>query len=148
MIKVDVFIKNKNWKKKISNPSKYLNSKVKYLKRNVPISEILEPIYKGDPYIKFEKILTRKYPHSNILNNMIGNTNIDHKGVSLIEKFIDQNNQDIDLSIDIKIQKKIYDSLFNDTLNINPDYSLNVLVDLTTEEIVSNVFIDNRNIQR
>ena len=37
---------------------------------------------------------------------MIGNTNIDHKGVSLIEKFIDQNNKDIDLSIDIKIQKK------------------------------------------
>ena len=84
-----------------------IKNKVKYLKRNVPIGEILEPIYKGDPYIKFEKILTRKYPHSAILNNMIGNTNIDHKGISLIEKFIDQNNKDIDLSIDIKIQKKI-----------------------------------------
>ena len=35
MIKVDVFIKNKNWKKKISNPSKYLNSKVKYLKSSI-----------------------------------------------------------------------------------------------------------------
>ena len=65
---------------------------------------------------------------------MIGNTNIDHKGISLIEKFIDQNNKDIDLSIDIKIQKKIYDSLFNDTLNINPDYSLNVLVDLSRRD--------------
>ena len=125
---------------------KNIKNKVKYLKRNVPISEILEPIYIGDPYIKFEKILTRKYPHSDILNNMIGNTNIDHKGISLIEKFIDQNNKDIDLSIDIKIQKKIYDSLFNDTLNINPDYSLNVLVDLSREEIVSNVFLDNRNV--
>ena len=28
-------------------------------KRNVPIREILESIYIGDPYIKFEKILTR-----------------------------------------------------------------------------------------
>ena len=36
MIKVDVFIKNKNWKKKISNPQKYLNSRVKYLRN--PIS--------------------------------------------------------------------------------------------------------------
>ena len=125
---------------------KNIKNKVKYLKRNVPISEILEPIYKGDPYIKFEKIFTRKYPHSDILNNMIGHTNIDHKGVSLIEKFIDQNNKDIDLSIDIQIQKKIYDSLFNDTLNLNPDYSLNVLVDLSREEIVSNVFLDNRNV--
>ena len=33
MIKVDVFIKNKNWKKKISNPQIYLNRKVKYLKK-------------------------------------------------------------------------------------------------------------------
>ena len=86
---------------------KNIKNKVKYLKRNVPISVILEQIYKGDPYIKFEKILTRKYPQNAILNNMIGNTNIDHKGISLIEKFVDQNNKDIDLSIDIKIQKKI-----------------------------------------
>ncbi len=126
---------------------KNIKNKVKYLKRNVPISLILEQIYIGDPYIKFEKILTRKYPHSAILNNMIGNTNIDHKGISLIEKFIDQNNKDINLSIDIKIQKKIYDSLFKDTSNLNPDYSLNVLVDLSREEIVSNVFLDNRNVE-
>ena len=125
---------------------KNIKNKVKYLKRNVPIGEILEPIYKGDPYIKFEKILTRKYPHSEITNNMIGHTNIDHKGTSLIEKFIDKSNNDINLSIDIQVQKKIYDSLFKDTINLNPDYSLNVLVDLSREEIVSNVFLDNRNV--
>ena len=77
---------------------------------------------------------------------MIGHTNIEHKGVSLIEKFIDQKNNDIDLSLDIQIQKKIYDSLFKDTVNLNPDYSMNVLVDLSKEEIVSNVFLDNRNV--
>ena len=31
MIKIDVFIQNKNWKKYISNPSKYLGSKVRYI---------------------------------------------------------------------------------------------------------------------
>ena len=35
MIKVDVFVKNKNWKKKISNPQKYLNSRVKYLRNSI-----------------------------------------------------------------------------------------------------------------
>ena len=35
MIKVDVFIKNKNWKKKISNPQKYLNNRVKYLRNSI-----------------------------------------------------------------------------------------------------------------
>tara|TARA_B100001996_G_C18655853_1_gene591143 strand:- start:245 stop:697 length:453 start_codon:yes stop_codon:yes gene_type:complete len=31
MIKIDVFVKNKNWKKYISNPSKYLRNKVRHL---------------------------------------------------------------------------------------------------------------------
>ena len=124
---------------------KKISNKVKYLKRNVPLNDILEQIYIGSPYIKFEKILTRKYPYKNITNNFIGHTNIEHKGISLIEKYVDQNNNDIDLSIDIQIQKRIYDSLLNDTINLNPDYSLNVLVDLSKEEIVSNVFLDNRN---
>ena len=125
---------------------KNTKNKVKYLERDVPLKDILVPIYKGDPYIKFEKILTRKYPYKNITNNFIGHTNIEHKGISLIEKYVDQNNNDIDLSIDIQIQKRIYDSLLNDTINLNPDYSLNVLVDLSREEIVSNVFLDNRNV--
>ena len=127
---------------------KNIRDNVKYLKRDVPLNEILEQIYKGDPYFKFEKILTRKYPHNNILNNIIGHTNIEHQGISLIEKFVGKNNNDIELSLDIQIQKKIYDSLVKDTKNLNPDYSMNVLVDLTTEEIVSNVFLDNRNLNR
>ncbi len=127
---------------------KNIKNKVKYLKRNVPLNNILELIYKGDPYIKYEKILTRKYPYSTIINNMIGHTNIDHQGVSLIEKFVDKNNNDVDLSIDILLQKKIYDSLYNDSLNLYPDYAMNVLVDLSSEEIVSNVFIDNREVNK
>ena len=85
---------------------KNIKNKVKYLKRNVPLNNILELIYKGDPYIKYEKILTRKYPYNTIINNLIGHTNIDHQGVSLIEKFIDKKNNDVDLSLDIWLQKK------------------------------------------
>ena len=35
MIKVDVFVKNKNWKRYISNPKNYLNNNLKYLKRSI-----------------------------------------------------------------------------------------------------------------
>tara|TARA_B100000963_G_scaffold35098_1_gene26053 strand:+ start:5 stop:1468 length:1464 start_codon:yes stop_codon:yes gene_type:complete len=127
---------------------KNIKNKVKYLARDVPLKDIKESIYKGDPYVKFEKILTRKYPYNTITNNMIGHANIEHQGMSLIEKFVDKNNNDIELSIDIQIQKKIYDSLYKDSLKLNPDYALNVLVDLSSEEIVSNVFLDNRSILR
>ncbi len=127
---------------------KDMENNVKYLKRDVPLNNILELIYEGNPYIKFEKILTRKYPYTSLTNNMIGHTNIEHQGVSLIEKYIDKNQNDIELSLDIKIQKKIYDSLFNDSINLDPDYALNVLIDLSSEEIVSNVFLDNRELNR
>ena len=35
MIKIDVFIKNKKWKKYISNPDKYLKNKIKYIKPSI-----------------------------------------------------------------------------------------------------------------
>ena len=123
---------------------KNIKNKVEYLNRDVPLNDILELIYEGNPYIKFEKILTRKYPYSSITNNMIGHTNIEHKGVSLIEKYIDNYSNDVELSIDIQIQKKIHNSLSNDIINLSPDYAMNVLIDLSSEEIVSNVFLDNR----
>ena len=36
---------------------------------------------------------------------MFGHTNIEHQGVSLIEKFMGKNNNDIELSLNIQIQK-------------------------------------------
>ena len=35
MIKIDVFIKDKNWKKHISNPKKYLNKLAKKINLNI-----------------------------------------------------------------------------------------------------------------
>ena len=35
MIKIDVFIKDKNWKKYISNPNKYLNKLAKKINLNI-----------------------------------------------------------------------------------------------------------------
>tara|TARA_A100001011_G_scaffold307721_1_gene323124 strand:- start:1320 stop:2783 length:1464 start_codon:yes stop_codon:yes gene_type:complete len=127
---------------------KNIRNKVKYLKRDVSLNSILELIYQGDPYVKFEKILTRKYPYVALTNNILGHTNIEHQGISLIEKFIDKNQNDIELSLDIHLQKKIHDSLYKDTLNLDSDYAMNVLIDLSSEEIVSNVFLDNRDVNR
>ena len=35
MIKIDVFVKDKNWKKYISNPAKYLKDKVKFINSSI-----------------------------------------------------------------------------------------------------------------
>ena len=87
------------------------------MQRNVPLNEISELIFKGNPYIKFEKILPED-THSTIINNVIGHTNIEHQGVSLIEKYAEKNNSDIYLSLDIKIKENLR-LLSNDTKNLN-----------------------------
>ncbi len=39
MIKIDVLVQDKNWKKYISNPSKYLKKKIKLIRGLVPINK-------------------------------------------------------------------------------------------------------------
>ena len=125
--------------------SKNENNKFKnYVKRDASIFDIKKTLFQGNPSNQFEKILTRKYPYHKILNNFLGQVNIDHNGISLIEKQIQFYNDNLNLSLDIEIQQKVFNSLLNDTSKLEPDYSMNVIIDLKKEEIISNVFIDNR----
>lgn len=118
--------------------------KYSYKHRDASVQDIKRTLFQGDPSYQFEKILTRKHPYHRVLPNFLGQVNIDHEGISLIEKKIQSFKDNLNLSIDIEIQQKIYSSLQADTLNLDPDYSLNVLINLEKEEIMSNVYIENR----
>ena len=121
-----------------------INNKFEYLERDASSNQIKENLYFGDPNIKFEKILTRKYPFKKILSNTLGQVDIDHEGISLFEKNLNKSNEELILGIDIDVQKKVYEVLSKEIKFLEPDYSFNVIVDLSNEEILSNVFIDNR----
>ena len=118
--------------------------KYSYKHRDASVQDIKRTLFQGNPLYQFEKILTRKHPYHRVLPNFLGQVNIDHEGISLIEKKIQSFKDNLNLSIDIEIQQKIYSSLQADTLNLDPDYSLNVLINLEKEEIMSNVYIENR----
>ena len=119
-------------------------NKFSYIERDASPEDIKKILYQSDPSIKFEKILTRKYPYSQITNNFLGQVDIDHKGISLIEARLNSLNENIKISINLQIQQKIFTTLKEDSLNLRPDFSLNVLIDLSKEEIISNIFIDNQ----
>ena len=59
MIKIDVFVKDKNWKKHISNPAKYLKDKVKFINSSILFNK---------KYINFS-ILLAGNKEIKILNN-------------------------------------------------------------------------------
>ena len=119
-------------------------NKFSYLERDASSDDIKKILYQSDPSIKFEKILTRKYPYKKITNNFLGQVDIDHKGISLIESRLNSSNENITTSINLQLQQKIFNTLMEDTLKLSPDFSLNVLIDLSKEEIISNIFIDNQ----
>tara|TARA_B100000579_G_scaffold167780_1_gene136485 strand:+ start:2271 stop:3725 length:1455 start_codon:yes stop_codon:yes gene_type:complete len=127
------------------NYSTYRNDdKFIYLKRDISPIDRHKVLFQSDPSIKFQKILTRRYPYESIIPNFLGKVDIDHKGISLLEGKLNSQDEDIHLSINLQIQQKIFNSLQKDTFSLNPDYSLNILIDLSKEEIISNVFIDNQ----
>ena len=127
------------------NYSIFINKdKYAYKNRDASIEDIKRTLFQGDPIYQFEKILTRKHPYHEVLSNFLGQVNVDHKGISLIEKEIQLFKDNLKLSIDIEVQQKIFSSLQADTLKLDPDYSLNVLINLEKEEIMSNVYINNR----
>ena len=119
-------------------------NKFSYLERDASSDDIKKILYQSDPSIKFEKILTRKYPYKKITNNFLGQVDIDHKGISLIEARLNSSNENIRTSIKLQLQQKIFNTLKEEALKLSPDFSLNVLIDLSKEEIISNIFIDNQ----
>ena len=54
----------------------------------------------------------------------MGQVDIDHNGISLFEKNINETNEDLVLGIDIDIQKKVYEILYKEAKFLEPDYSL------------------------
>ena len=101
-------------------------NKFSYIERDASTEDIKKILYESDPSIRFEKILTRKYPYREITNNFLGQVDIDHKGISLIEAKLNSLNENIKTSINLQIQQKIFTALKEDSLNLKPDFSLHV----------------------
>lgn len=114
-----------------------------HIDRSPKSKKVSEVIYIGNPNIKLNSFLMRDYPFDKYTKNLIGNMNIDNKGLSLIEKTIDEYTNDINLSINIDIQKESYEVLKNDVIRYDANYGLFILVDLLTEEIISNNYVVN-----
>ncbi|MDA1284526.1 MAG: penicillin-binding transpeptidase domain-containing protein [Proteobacteria bacterium] len=116
-----------------------------FVDRSPNEKQILETIYLGNPEIKFEKFYKRHYPFMQYTNNLIGQMNIDNEGKSLIEKYINSYNQNLNLSINIDLQKEVHDLLSEELKIYDANYALFILVDLLKEEILVNSYVHNNN---
>tara|TARA_B100001029_G_scaffold124271_1_gene103491 strand:+ start:926 stop:1378 length:453 start_codon:yes stop_codon:yes gene_type:complete len=72
MIKIDVLIQNKIWKKYISSPEKYINKKTRYLYKHIPIMKNkninLSLLLSGPKEIKY---LNKKFRKKNKITDVL-----------------------------------------------------------------------------
>ncbi len=112
-----------------------------YLKRNLTPSQQYQINKLGIPGLEFENGEKRIYPHKNLFAHIIGKTDIDNKGISGIEKQLDerltQSDIPLKLSIDSGVQDTIRRHLIEAVKKYNALGATAVLMDVKTSEVVS-----------
>ncbi|MBH21105.1 MAG: hypothetical protein CML98_04960 [Rhodobiaceae bacterium] len=122
---------------KILNDKKFV-----WLKRGVTPKERERIHNLGIPGIQFIEETKRFYSAANTLSNVIGYVNIDNKGQTGIEKYIDQNlnkeiTEDIQLSIDLEVSHAIRDELLKSMKKYSAKGAASVLMNVNTGEVIS-----------
>ena len=122
---------------KILNDKKFV-----WLKRGVTPNERERIHNLGIPGIQFIDEKKRFYSAGNTLSNVIGYVNIDNKGQTGIEKYIDQNlneeiTEDIHLSIDLEVSHALRDELLKSMKKYSAQGAAAVLMNVNTGEVIS-----------
>lgn len=115
-----------------------------WIKRHLTPSEQQELQDQGIPGIYFIKDEKRVYPHGNLFSHVLGYVDIDGNGLAGIEKYFDKQlasntNQNLKLSLDIRVQEILRDELINQIKSHNAIGGSGVVMDIQTGEVISMV---------
>ena len=119
------------------------NKKFFYFKRKINEEEKLKLWSLGEKGLVFETTQTRVYPHKNLFSHIVGQTDIDNKGISGIEKSFDKElksgKSKIELTLDTNIQFLIRQELIKFQKIFNNKGSASILMEANNGEILSMV---------
>lgn len=126
-----------------------------YLKRNLSPAQQSQVNALGIPGLEFEECEKRIYPHNNLFAHILGNTNIDNKGVSGLEKFMDErlvsSTKPIKLSVDLGIQDAIREELRAGVEHFKAEGAAAILMDVKNGQVLAMVslpdFDPNKNLK-
>ena len=139
LVKILPDLKYEDVLKKIKSDKKF-----SYLDRKISPSEREKLLMIGEPALGVKETDYRFYPQSNLFTHIIGNIDIDNKGTSGIEKYIDDNKltnskNPIVLSVDIYIQDAIRQNLINVMKQFKAKSAAGIVMDVKTGEVLGMV---------
>ncbi len=129
---IDIKIIKKNLEK-----NKYF-----YLKKNITEEERIKLWSLGEKGLLFETTQTRIYPHKNLFSHVVGQIDLDNRGISGVEKYFNkdlrfQKNTPLKLSLDINLQYLIRDELMKSIVNFKAKGAGGILMDIKNGEVLS-----------
>ena len=123
-----------------------INRSFVYLKRSITPKEFNAIVKLKEPEIFRLKRYKRHYPNQKLASHILGGVNIDNQGIRGIEKTFDKilknkdfinQNKELQLSIDIRIQKILDDNL-NETINKHhAQGGVGIILDIKKSEILA-----------
>lgn len=120
-----------------------------YLKRNLSPAQQSQVNALGIPGLEFEDFEKRVYPHKNLFAHLLGNTNVDNKGVSGLESFMDErlttSTKPVVLSVDLGIQNTIRNVLLEGVKKFEAEGAAAILMDVNTGEVISMISVPDFN---
>lgn len=139
LVKIIPNLKYEDVLKKITSKKKF-----DYISRKILPLQKEKIILLGEPGFGFYETQSRVYPYNNIFSHIIGTTNLDNKGMSGIEKYIDENklvntNKAIELSVDAYIQDAIWKNLSFAMKEYGAKSAGGIIMDVKTGEILGMV---------
>ena len=122
------------------------------IKKNLTPSEYNKALRLGEPSIELVRNEARVYPNKNLFSHIIGNVDVDQKGISGIEMFLDKEilnknkiNEPIVLSVDQNIQFIIRETL-NQSMNLfNARGASSILLDAQSGKVISMISLPDYN---
>jgi len=116
------------------------------LKKNLSPAEYNKVITLGEPSLELSKREIRIYPHKNLFTHILGKVDIDNRGVSGMEMYLDEKLRDksdlntpVQLSLDANIQFLVYEELLKAVEDFSALGAAAILMDANTGKIVSMV---------
>jgi cell division protein FtsI (penicillin-binding protein 3) len=118
-----------------------------WIKRNIHPRQKYEVNALGIPGLYFQEEEKRSYPQGNLTSHILGMVDVDNKGISGLEKYFtsqlarskDGENEDINTSIDIRVQSILHEELEKQFIKHKAVGATGIIMDVSNGEIIAMV---------
>ncbi|MBQ2884722.1 MAG: penicillin-binding protein 2 [Alphaproteobacteria bacterium] len=128
------------------------NSRFVYLKRNISPQQQAMVNALGYPELEFQPSEVRIYPQKHLLSHVLGNTDIDGKGIAGLEKSLndrlESSTKDLALTIDLGVQYTVRDELIKAKEKFSAERATAIVMDVNTSEIIALASVPDYDLNR